>query len=500
MLPKQIKSFWTATTTETNYPQLSGDMETDVVIVGGGIAGLNAAYFLMREGMKIILLEASQIATGTSGNTTAKVTSQHNLKYAFLQKHFGLEKAEIYADSNQWAIAEMEQIIEEEKIECDFVHVPAYVYAVTDSELEKVQKEIAVCQKLNLPVSFVEKIADMPFPIKGAIEFADQAYFHPRKYLLALAEQIQVKGGKIFEQTRALNIKTGAMPIVVTDMGEIKAKKVIIATNYPFFDKGLFFLRTSQARSYGMAIRSNVPTPKGMFINNEGKALSFRPHLNDGKEWLIAGGESHMVGEFEQEDHFANLEKTVTEKLIASNIEYIWASQDSMPIDKVPFMGKMPRAKNIFVTTGFGKWGITTSFVSAKILTDLILDRKNEWAKLYSPWRFNLTASFSELKNSMMRIMKGYLGSANKTDIFNLADLQLGEGKIIRFKGRKIAVFKDEQGIVLARSAVCTHLGCTVNWNHLEKTWDCPCHGSRFNKNGEVIQGPANKPLEKTEL
>lgn len=502
MLPKRIESLWTATTPETSYPEFRPGTDADVAIVGGGIAGLTAAYFLVKAGRRVVLIDSSRIATGTSGNTTAKITSQHNLKYAFLRKHFGPERAKIYADSNQWAIEEMERIIRKENIDCDFVRAPAYVYALTDSELKSVEREVEVCEELGLPASFVDKdeVKSVPFPIKGAIEFSDQAYFHPRKYLLAMAEKIREKGGHIFENTQASDIRTGDVPVVVTDKGEITAKKVIVATNYPFFDKGLFFVRMSQSRSYAIATKPTAPSPKGMFINNEGKILSFRSHKSKEKEWLIIGGEGHVVGESEGEDHFSNLEKTATEKFALGDMGYVWASQDSMTIDRIPYIGKMPFVKNVFVTTGYGKWGMTTSVVSARILTDLILERKNEWAKFYRPSRFNLTASFSGLMESLGRIMKNFFKSAKKENTLELADMDLGGGKVITYKGEKAAIYKDEKGNISARSAVCTHLGCIVNWNGTEKTWDCPCHGSRFTKEGEVIRGPAAKPLEEIEI
>lgn len=502
MISRETRSLWTATTPETHYPELSPGLEIDVAIIGGGIAGLNAAYFLVQEGRKVAIIESTRIATGTSGNTTAKITSQHGLKYTFLKKHFGLPKAKIYADSNQWAIREIERIITAEKIDCDFVYLPAYVFALTEEGLVEIQKEKTICQKIGLPVTFAEKIDSVPFPIKGALKFENQAYFHPRKYLLAIAERIISKGGRIFESTRALDIESGDPMVVITDRGKIKAKRVIVATNYPFFDKGLFFLRTSQARSYGMASVSENSLPKGMFINEDKKekTLSFRPHVSGEKKWLIVGGESHAVGEKENIDHFSNLEKTAMEKFSLLNISYAWTAQDSMPIDRVPFIGHMPFSKNIYVTTGFGKWGMTTSFVSAKILADLIAGRKNAWTNLYNPWRFNLTASLAEIINLFTRVLRSYLRYFKKEDKFFLSDLEINEGKVISSGNGKLAVYKDESGTIQAHSAVCTHLGCIVGWNSAEKTWDCPCHGSRFRKDGTVLHGPAIKPLPEANI
>jgi glycine/D-amino acid oxidase-like deaminating enzyme/nitrite reductase/ring-hydroxylating ferredoxin subunit len=499
---RKIESLWTATTPKTDYPDLKTDIETDVAVIGGGMAGLNAAYFLVRESRKVTVIESARIATGTTGNTTAKITSQHSLKYSFLKKHFGLSKARIYADSNQWAIEEIARIITEEKINCDFRRLPAYVYALTEKNLKKIDRELAVCQKIGLPATFTEKIESVPFSIKGALKFENQAYFHPRKYLLALAEKIIARGGIIFERTKALGIQTGDPIIVITDKGKIKAKKVIVATNYPFFDKGLFFLRTSQARSYGLAARLKDIAPDGMFINEgkKEKTLSFRPHKSAESEWLIVGGESHPVGEKEETDHFSNLEKIASEKFNLPNVDYIWSAQDSMSLDRVPFIGKMPFSKDFYVTTGFGKWGMTTSLVSAKILADLIAGRKNDWVRLYKPGRFNLTASFLEIIELFIRVMKSYGRYFRKEEKFKLSELEYNEGRVISFKNEKIAVYKDKNGKIQSHSAVCTHLGCIVAWNSTEKTWDCPCHGSRFRYDGTVLQGPAVKSLPDVNL
>ncbi|MDD3497911.1 MAG: FAD-dependent oxidoreductase [Candidatus Moranbacteria bacterium] len=499
MLPKTIRSLWTATTPETDYPELSSEIEADVAIVGGGMAGLSAAYFLAKENFKVAVIESSRIATGTSGNTTAKVTSQHNLKYAFLKKHFGSRKARIYADSNQWAIAETERIIREEKIDCDFTRSPAYVYALTDEGFEDIKRENRICQELGLPSSVVEEVESIPFPIRGAIKFENQAYFHPRKYLLALADKITDKGGKIFENTEAVSIRSGKNPAVITAKGNIRADHIIVATNYPFFDRGLFSLRTSQSRSYGLAANPGNSCPEGMFINNEGEVFSFRHHKSGEKNWIIVGGENHIAGEEEGKDHFSSLEKSAGQKLMVGNVEYIWSAQDSISIDGVPFIGKMPNAENVYVTTGYGKWGMTTSLVSAKILADSIMGKNSEWMNLYSPLRFNFTASFSELFDLIRRVSRSYFRYIRK-DKSELSEPDLDEGRIIASKGKKIAVYKDKSGNIHSYSAVCTHLGCIVSWNSSEKTWDCPCHGSRFDKDGKVIHGPARRSLPEMDM
>jgi glycine/D-amino acid oxidase-like deaminating enzyme/nitrite reductase/ring-hydroxylating ferredoxin subunit len=494
-MTQPIKSLWTATTAATDYPELKGDIEVDVAVVGGGIAGINAAYFLALDGKRVAVIESSRIASGTSGNTTAKITSQHSLKYAFLKKYFGIESAKIYGDSNQWAIEEFERIIREEKIDCDFTRTSAYVYALTKKELDGIKKEAEVCREIGLPVSFVKTVDFVPFPIKGAIKFENQAYFHPRKYLLALAEKLRSRGNYIFENTKALDIKYEDLLAVITGKGKIRAKKIVVATNYPFFDKGLFFIRESRHRSYAMAAKPTAALPEGMFINPGPKVLSFRPHKSGNDEWLIIGGEGHPSGEQGKGDHILNLLKIAEEKFKIKSMEYVWTAEDSMPVDRVPFIGRMPRAKNIYVTTGYGKWGITTSIVSAKIISDLIARRENKWAELYNPSRFKFLASLPNLLDLFFRAGKNYFRRLFKAGKIDISSLKPEEGKSGIFQGKRAAVYKDKNGNIKAHSAVCTHMGCMVNWNGEEKTWDCPCHGSRFSRDGKVINGPAERPL-----
>lgn len=350
-MPFEQKSLWIAITSETEYPQLQKDIETDVVIVGGGIAGINAAYFLTLKGFRTVIIEAFRIATGTSGNTTAKITCQHGLKYSYLLDKFGKEKAKIYADSNQWAIDAAEKIISEEKIKCNFYRFPSYVYSVTKTGLERLMQEIKVTKDIGLPSSITTTVESVPFNITGAIRFENQAYFHPRKYLLSLAEKIILKGGKIFENTRALDIKEGKDCEVPTDKGSVKAKYVVIATNFPFYKTEMFANQIRQIRSYAMAVAINNKIPVGMFINYDEKTLSFRAYSGEEGDWLITGGEDHVAGEGGTAgEHFEKLRKDTSARFNIKNIDYQWAAQDSNPADDVPCIGFIENSKRVLVT------------------------------------------------------------------------------------------------------------------------------------------------------
>lgn len=495
MLPKEIKSLWAATVPETKYPKLESATAVDAAIIGAGIAGLNAGYFLSRKGMKIAIIDSQRIAAGASGNTTAKITSQHLLKYAYLKERFGFEKAKIYADSNEWAIAEAEKIIEEENIDCDFTKLPAHVYSQTEEGLEEIKKEVAAAQELGLPASFVDYIDNVDFKITGAIRFDNQAYFNPRKYLLALAEIIRKKGGLIFEETEALDIIERESCLVVTSACNISARYVIVATNYPFKNISNIFKPLHTSASYVLAVKPGQPIPEGMFIALDGNRLSFRPHRSGKDEWLLVGGESYDTEQKENIDHFARLEKTASENFRIKQIDFHWAAEDTMTEDKVPMIGKIPTTKSLFVTTGYNKWGMTLSFVSAKILADLIAGRNNEWTDFYSPARLLKSAApQSPSPSPASRPLSVIPAEAE------IQDIKPETGKVISYNNRKIAIYKDADNNLHTHSATCTHLGCTVGWNNQDKTWDCPCHGSRFNKDGHIIHGPAKRPLEEVEI
>ena len=497
MLPKEIKSLWIDTSQETNYPELKAEKKADVAVVGGGLAGICIGYFLSLEGLKVTVLEASKIGSKTSGNTTAKITSLHDLKYNFLIKYFGKEKAQMYANSHQWAIREYERIIAEEKIDCDFLKVPAFCYAVTDKGAENIKKEVRSAISLGLPAKFKKKEPTIPFNHKGAIVFDNQAYFHPKKFINALAERITKNKGRIYENSKVIKFIAGDKIKLITKNGSVSAKKVVIATNYPVYDKDRIFLKMNQIRSYALAAKSSKRFSPGMYISIDGSRLSFRPHKSKNSKWLIISGQDHITGE-NGKDYYLNLEQEAKENFQANKFEYKWVAQDSFPIDRVPFISRM-KTPGFFVATGFGEWGMTSSIVSAKILTDLINGNSNEWEELYSLSRTN-PPSLQKLGKLGKNVIKGYSDRIIKIGKFSPSKLIAGKGKIFSHQGKKIAVYKDENGKIYALSAVCTHMGCVVRWNSNEKSWDCPCHGSRFDIMGRVLDNPAISNLKRIKL
>ncbi|HYJ47122.1 MAG TPA: FAD-dependent oxidoreductase [Pyrinomonadaceae bacterium] len=503
-LPGEPVSLWLATTPETNYSALTDDVTVDVAIVGGGIAGITTALLLKQAGASVALLEAGRIVESVTGNTTAKVTSQHGLIYDHLISQFGVSGAQIYADSQEAAIARIASLVEENGIDCDFTRTDAYVYTEVESELERITADVEAATKLGLPVSY-EESTPLPFEVKGAIRFANQARFHPRKYLLALVEKITGDGSHIFESTRALDLEESeSVCHVTTDKGKVRADRVVITTHFPFYDPAMYFARMHPKRSYVLGCRLKAKAPEGMFITAESPFRSFRSNpAEDGGEIWMVGGENHKTGQGgDTEERYRNLERYARERFTLESIEYRWSTQDNVTVDRVPYIGKVsPGTERLYVATGFGGWGMTNSTVSAMILSDLVLGRENDWSTLYDPNRFKPLTSAKDLIVENVDVAKHFV-----TDRFYVPDEEDargmidGEGQVVEVDGEKVALCRLDDGVVHSVSAVCTHMGCIVSWNKAERSWDCPCHGSRFNFDGKVIQGPANKDLKQVSL
>ncbi|EKE19001.1 MAG: hypothetical protein ACD_9C00173G0002, partial [uncultured bacterium] len=479
------------------YPQLKKDILTDIAIVGGGMTGIMSAYFLRESGFNVTLIEAEKIFSHTSGNTTAKVTSLHEMKYTFLKNKFGMEKARIYADSNQWAIDEMEKIIQKENIDCDFQRVPAQIFATTDEGLEKIKEEFSSMRDLKIGAAFLGN-EKLPFKTKGAIRIENQAIFHPAKFLNSIAKLATKNNVEIFENSRVLEIEENRIITLKTADATIKAKKVIMATNYPIFDKAKFYMKMNQRRSHAIAAKLNGELPKGMHMNIDGSMLTYRPYQNENGAWAIIGGVDYVTGDFKNINNpFEVLEKSARKLFDIKSVDFKWAAQDSMPIDQIPYIGKMPNTDNVYVATGFGEWGMTTSLVSAKIIADLINEKENGWENLYSPARIEMKASLERIKTQVTHVIKGFASHALRAEKIDTSGLSPDQGRIIEQEGEKVAVYKDKTGDLKMLSTKCTHMGCLVNWNKTEKSWDCPCHGSRFDTDGKILNSPATKSLQK---
>jgi glycine/D-amino acid oxidase-like deaminating enzyme/nitrite reductase/ring-hydroxylating ferredoxin subunit len=490
---------WIATTGQTTYPALDRETHVDVAVLGGGMAGLMTAFLLKRDGKRVAVVEAGHVAAGVTAYTTAKVSSLHGIIYQDVESSFGADGARAYAQANEAGIERIGELVEELGIDCDWRRKPAYTYAEDRQGLSQVQDEVQAAVRAGLRASFTTE-TDLPWAVEGAIRVEDQAEFHPRKFLLAIAEQIEGDGSHIFEGTRATGVKEGTPMRVETERGEVVvADDVVVATHFPFLDRAGYFARMHPERSYGLGLYVRGAAPQGMYLSTESPSHTVRSHPTELGELVIAGGESHKVGQSGEDtaDRVARLERWAHERFDVTEIVYRWSTQDNMPIDGVPYVGKFhPAAKHLWVATGFKKWGLAWGAAAGEILTDLIGGRTHPWASLVDPNRFKPGAQVEEFvkenANVAWRFVRDKVGGA---DFGSVDEIEPGQGGLVSDGVGKVAAYRDEAGTLHQVSPNCTHMGCTVKWNSAETSWDCPCHGSRFHYDGTVVQGPAIKDL-----
>jgi glycine/D-amino acid oxidase-like deaminating enzyme/nitrite reductase/ring-hydroxylating ferredoxin subunit len=494
-------SLWVDTAPETDYPVLTPGLHVDVAVLGGGIAGLTTALLLKRDGVKVAVVEAGRVGGGVTAYTTAKVTSLHGIQYQSVASSFGDDGARAYAEANEAGLARVAGLVDELKIDCAFRRKPAYTYAEDESGVETVEKEVEAAQKAGLDAHFTTE-TDLPWPVAAAIRVDDQAEYHPRRYLIALAKAIAGRGSHVFERSRAIAVAGGKEHVrISTTRGELTADQVVVATHFPFLDRGGYFARMHPERSYGLGLylRRAATAPQGMYLSTESPSHTVRSHPTAKGEMVIAGGESHKTGQGgDTAERVARLERWARERFDVRSIEYRWSTQDNMPVDGVPYIGRLaPFQKRLWVATGFMKWGLTNGTAAGMILTDLIAGRDNPWASLFDSTRFKPLASAKELVKENVNVGAHFVGDhLAPPDVRSVGSLAPGEAGIVRRGAGKVAAYRDEGGTLHAVSAICTHIGCQVLWNSAERSWDCPCHGSRFDVTGRVIQGPAVKDLE----
>ncbi|MDK2990637.1 MAG: hypothetical protein PWR16_2166, partial [Methanoculleus sp.] len=426
-------------------------------------------------------------------------TSLHRLIYAELIDRFGSRQAHQYAEANQAAIETIASNVLEHDIPCNFEAKPAYTYAESEEARDLVAAEADAARSLGLPAAFTE---DVPLPARnyGAVRFADQAQFHPLNYLLHLASLIPGDGSQIYEKTRALEVQDdGGRCTVRTARGTVTSRAVVLATHYPFYDApGFYFARMEPSRSYALGVRIEEPFPDGMFINAEGPAHSWRSQPSGAGELIIVGGMEHRTGEdVDTRRHYRDLEAYARSVYPLRSVDYRWSAQDYVTIDGVPYIGPLASGhENVYIATGFRKWGMTTGTAAATIITDMIRGRASPWAEVYAPDRFKPAAAARRFLVHNIDVAEKYIGGAISHPAGDLADVAPGEGRILMLEGKKAGVFRDREGRVHAVNPTCTHLGCVAAWNSAEETWDCPCHGSRYDADGRVIHGPAVKDLK----
>jgi FAD dependent oxidoreductase./Rieske [2Fe-2S] domain. len=472
-----MESVWNSGFNFRKREALSNNIECDVAIIGAGIAGLLTGYMLNKSGREVVIIDAKSIGSGNTKNTTAKITSQHDLIYNNLIKEFGGEKAGQYAKANELAIRKYREIIEEEKIDCDFEEKDAYVYSLKD--VENLEDECKAAKKLGIDAEVVDEVS-LPLKVKGALKFKNQAQFNPLKFLKPISEKLN-----IYENTMAMDIKDN---VIITSGGRINANHIVVATHYPFLNvPGYYFMRMHQERSYVIALE-NAQDVAGMYIDSDKNGYSFRNY----KDLLLLGGVSQRTGENEDGGAYDKL-REVAKKFYPNAIEkYHWSAQDCVTLDNIPYIGHYSSRKpNLYVETGFKKWGMTSSMVAAMIISDMICGKENDFSEIFSPTRFDLSASMKNAANDLVKTAQNFIAQRIDIPEENVENIEKGHGAIVEYKGEKAGVYKDKDGKIYAISTKCPHLGCELHWNDDELTWDCPCHGSRLDYRGKWVESPA---------
>ncbi len=500
-------SYWMVSAETPEHPTLDEDITVDVAVVGGGIAGLSIAAELARTGRSVAVLEAGRIAAGVTGNTTAKVSVHHGAIYAHLASKLGPETAEAYAASQTLALEHVADTVERLGIDCDLEQQPSFVYSESEADEPLLRSEADAARRAGLPATFTRDTG-LPFPVAGAVRVEDQLAFHPRRYLRAVAEEYVEQGGMVFENTRVTALDEGTPCVLTTESGHrVEALDVVVATHYPVFDRSLMVSRLKPYREFAVAgVVEEAADPRAMYVSTGPDTRSLRGTPYDGGRLLIATGSPFTPGDPRAPEHLAALEGWLTDRFPVEDVRFVWAAQDNASGDRMPFIGPLhPGAKHAWMATGFGGWGMTSGVLAGLLIREAIEGRPPAWARIYDPRRTHplLEArtfvasgarSAAGLAANLAAHVRNRLGGG-----LSPGDLAPGEAGIVRHDDGEWATYVDEDGTSHAVSPTCTHLGCLVSFNGVEKAWECPCHGSRFDLDGAVLQGPATRPLRRRE-
>lgn len=473
---------------------LDKDQSTDVCVVGGGIAGLSTAYELLQKGKSVVVVEAKEIGTGETGRTTAHLSNALDEGYVKLQKMFGIAGAKQAAQSHTAAIDLIEKITQTEKIDCDFERVSGYLLS---TDIIALQAELEAAHQSGLVDVLFEK-ESLIDSRSASLFFPKQAQFHPQKYLNGLAEAVIRKGGKIYTNTYIKDVQEKNAVVVTTkDDVTITCQSAVVATNTPFLNT--FAIHTKQAAYRSYVVGLSIPqssVAKALYWDTEDPYHYVRVCSGDDEDVLLVGGEDHKTGQANNaEERFDHLLQWAKQKFpMVGEIKFSWSGQVIEPIDGLAFIGLNPGNKHIYIVTGDSGHGLTHGTIAGMLISDLIVGTKNAWGALYAPSRKNVHAFGQFLKESC-NVALQYTKLLSKGNVASESEIKPGSGAIIKKGLKKIATYKDNQGNVYRCSALCPHLGCVVAWNGWEKTWDCPCHGSRFTATGKVLNGPATQDL-----
>lgn len=543
-----MKSYWIDSVKENiEYKKLEENIKTDICIIGGGLTGVTTAYNLSKYKIKTVLIDKGKIGMQTSGNSTAKITSQHGLIYKYLIDSKGRDFARKYYEANEEAIKNIKNIIDSENIDCEFEYQPSYVFTQKIQDVEKIKDEVEAVnsfggnaklveahdipinkivgeefvekgneklkisgdniekENLNLERDIIKERMKQILPIKAmtGIKFENQAQYNPYKFITALTKICHDSGVQIYENTKAIDVDTednDEYYVVTLDNGcKIKTKYLVVATKYPIFNiPGFYFVKMYQSTSYAIAMQTKQKLFEGMYINSEEPTISLRTAKYGDEYLLIVVGFDHKTGaEIDLNNSYKYLEEIAKNLYPDGKIKYRWNTEDCITLDKIPYIGEYSKMwENAFVATGFNKWGVTTSNIAARIITDKILGEKNEYAEIFKSTRLEPVKNIKEVTNMVKESVNSLVFKKLEIPQEEANQIQDGEGKIVEVNGQKIGIYKDKNGQIYKINPVCKHLGCELSWNNLDKTWDCPCHGSRYDYMGNLIYGPSVKDLE----
>lgn len=535
-----MNSYWiNSEKNKEKYNKLEKNIETDICIIGGGITGISTAYYLTKENLKVTVLDMGKIGFQTTGNSTAKITSQHGLFYKYLKDSKGEDFARLYYDANEDAIKNIKKIVEKENIECDLECQSAYVLATNREEVQKVKDEVEVVRGFGGHAEYLEREdIDKNLLILNplaAIRFKNQAQFNSYKYTIELAKICKNLGANIYENTKVVDVRDEKdyYYLETEDGYKIKAKYLVITTKYPIINiPGFYFMKMYQSTSYGISIPVKEKLFDGMYITSTNPKVSLRmAKVNndiikdvvdgdienyteqekenrkqvkekqnskiDNEYVLIVVGADHKTGEkTDLSNSYKKLENIAKQIYPQGKVENYWNTEDCITLDKIPYIGKYSSMwENAYVATGFNKWGITTSNIAANIITDMIIGRKNRYEDIFVSTRVEPVKNRQEVGNMIKETVSSLVLKKFELTESEQASLKNEEGKIIEIEGEKVGAYKDKEGKIYTIVPKCAHLGCELSWNNLDKTWDCPCHGSRYDYTGKMLYGPTVKDL-----